>query len=169
MKIDLKKAVLAGVLGTVAVDIVGFGMTGTFWDIPTLLGSKLVGEAAGALAAGVAAHYTIGVVLAVIYAGLAPSLPGNSLGRALTFVTVETVVGVWLFMFPLIGAGFAGLKVGALLPVISLVRHWAFGLVLAIVFPVEDDEVEADAQQETKEVQYRSPVQRITTITRKAA
>ena len=39
-KINWKKAIVAGVLGTILFDIVGWLMTGNFWDIPSLLGEK---------------------------------------------------------------------------------------------------------------------------------
>jgi hypothetical protein len=32
--------------------------------------------------------------------------------------------------------GIAGLKAGPMAPVVSLVRHWAFGLTLAFLYPV---------------------------------
>jgi hypothetical protein len=53
----------------------------------------------------------------------------------LTFVTVETVFGVWLFMLPLLGAGPLGLKMGLAVPFITLGRHWAYGLALAWLYP----------------------------------
>ncbi len=137
MQINLRKAIVAGIVGTVAFDVVGFLLTGVFWDIPSLLGSKLAGE--GELALGVVAHYSIGVVLAVIYGGIAPSLPGNRWSRALIYVTAETVIGVWLFMMPLVGLGALGLKAGSLVPVIALLRHWAYGLALGALYPVNSE------------------------------
>jgi hypothetical protein len=129
--IDWKRAVLAGVAGTVVFDVVGLILTGR-WSVPTLLGAKLgIGLAGGAVA-----HYANGVVLAIIYAGLAPSLWGPGWIRALTFVTAQTVFGVWLFMNPLLDMGIAGVKGGLLTPVVSLVRHWAFGLTIALLYPV---------------------------------
>lgn len=134
MRINFTRAVIAGVIGTVAVDLVGFALTGTFWDIPALLGNKLFGD--DALVAGVVAHYLNGALLAVIYAGVAPSLWGNRWARAMTYVTAETIFGVWLFMAPLLGAGALGLKLGAMFPLISLVRHWAYGAALAAIYPL---------------------------------
>jgi hypothetical protein len=49
-------------------------------------------------------------------------------------MTVQTVFGVWLFLNPLVGMGIAGLGTGPLAPVVSLIRHWAFGLVLAWLY-----------------------------------
>lgn len=129
--IDWKRAVLAGLAGTVVFDVIGLLLTGG-WNVPMLLGAKLgVGLAGGAVV-----HYANGAILAVIYAGIAPSLWGPDWARALTFVTAQTVFGVWLFMNPLLDMGIAGLKAGPMTPVVSLVRHWAFGLTIAYLYPV---------------------------------
>lgn len=130
-RIDWGRAVLAGVAGTVVFDVVGLLLTGR-WSVPMLLGAKLgVGLVGGAVA-----HYANGAILAVIYAGMVPSLWGPDWVRALTFITAQTVFGVWLFMNPLLDMGIAGLKAGPMAPVVSLVRHWAFGLTVAFVYPV---------------------------------
>ncbi len=129
MQIDWKRAIIAGLIGTLAFDLVGLLLTGQWWDIPGLLGAKLgIG-----LAGGVLAHYANGVILAVIYAGLAPSLWGPGWARALTYITIQTIFGVWLFMLPLLGAGIAGTKMSLMMPVITMARHWGYGLVLALV------------------------------------
>lgn len=130
--ISYKKAALAGVLGTLGFDITGLVLTQTWWDIPGLLATKL---GFASILPGVVAHYGIGVLLAILYAGIAPSLFGNRWTRALTFVTAETIFGVYLFMFPLLGAGIAGLGLGAAVPIIVMLRHWVFGVVLAAVLP----------------------------------
>jgi len=82
------------------------------------------------------AHYANGALLAVIYSAVAPSLWGPRWARAATFVTAETVFGVWLFMLPLVGAGIAGLEVSAAMPFITLARHLAYGIGLALLIPV---------------------------------
>lgn len=134
MKIDFQKAVIAGVAGTILFDLVGFALTGVFWDIPALLGAKLFGE--DGFIPGVIAHYGNGVALAVIYGGLAPSLRGNDFVRSLTYITAQTVVGVYFFMFPLLGLGVFGYKAGFALAGIALVRHWAYAVALAWLYPV---------------------------------
>ncbi len=136
MKIHYLKAAIAGIVGTAAFDITGLVLTGTFWDIPALIGSKLT--PAGGLAVGVVAHYANGVLLAILYGALAPSLWGPRWARALTFVTAETVFGVWFFMLPLLGLGPLGLKAGLALPFIALARHWAYGAALAALYPVAE-------------------------------
>ena len=133
MKINIPRAIVAGLIATAVFDLVGFALTGTFWDIPQLLSSKLF-EGAG-LVPGVLAHYANGVLLAVIYAGLAPSLKGNRWVRATTYIVAETVFGVYLFMLPLLGAGPFGIHLGIMFPIIALVRHLAYGSVLAAIYP----------------------------------
>ncbi len=151
MKINWKFTILAGIVGTLVFDLVGLLLTGTWWDLPALLGGKLeIG-----LVGGVLAHYGNGVILAVIYAAIAPSLWGPGWTRALTFVSIQTVFGVWLFMLPLLDAGIAGLKMSAMMPVITLVRHWGYGLVLAWLVPVANlatrsgESLELAAQQQS--------------------
>jgi hypothetical protein len=131
-RVDWARAALAGLAGTIVFDLVGLALTRQWWDIPALLGAKT----GTGLAGGVAAHYANGIILAVLYAALAPSLWGPGWLRALTYVTAETVFGVWLFMLPLAGAGVAGLGLGATVPLIVLARHWGYGLTLAWLYPL---------------------------------
>lgn len=122
MKLNLKSAIAAGVVGTIAFDVVGLLLTGTWWDIPNLLGAKLgVGTAAGVIA-----HYSNGVILTVLFLALADMIPGPRWSRAFTFITAHTVFGVWLFMLPLLDMGIAGLGVSAMIPAITLARHLAY-------------------------------------------
>lgn len=124
--INWKKAILAGILGTILFDLVGLLLTGTWWDIPGILGVKT----GLGLAYGVIGHYSNGILLAILYAGIAPSLWGPKWLRPLIFVVGETVALVWLFMLPLLGAGVAGLDMSPLMPVITLVRHFAYAIPL---------------------------------------
>ena len=133
MQISWKRTILAGLAGTLVFDGLGLLLTGQWWDIPGLLGTKL----GTGLLGGIGAHYGNGAILALIYASIAPSLWGPGWARALTYITIQTIFGVWLFMLPLLGMGIAGLQVSALLPVITLVRHWGFGLVLAGLIPLD--------------------------------
>jgi hypothetical protein len=130
-KINWQKAIIAGVLGTLAFDIIGFAFTDQWWDI-----AGIIGEKTGlGLAYGVLGHYSNGILLALLYAGIAPSLWGPSWARALTFVTAETIALVWLFMFPLLGGGIAGTKIAAIIPLVSMVRHWAYAIPLIVLLP----------------------------------
>lgn len=132
-KLNWTKAIIAGVLGTILFDIVGLIFTGQWWDIPGLLGQK---TGLGFLY-GIFGHYGNGVLLAILYAGMAPHIWGPHWLRPLIFVTAETIALVWLFMLPLLGAGVAGLNQSAMTPVVTLLRHLAFAVPL--IFLVNQD------------------------------
>lgn len=123
-KIDWFKAISAGISGTILFDIVGLAFTGQWWDVPGLLGEKT----GLGLAYGVIGHYSNGILLGILYAGIAPSLWGPNWLRPLIFMAVETIALVWLFMFPLLGAGVGGVKMDSMIPVVSLIRHLAFAV-----------------------------------------
>ena len=111
-----KRAALAGLLGTVVFDLIGVLSNGQ-WSTPAMLAGKLGLPFVG----GVAAHYGNGILLAIIFAGVGPSLWGANWLRGLTFMFVEEIFGVWLFLNRLLGMGIAGLKGGTMMPVISMV------------------------------------------------
>lgn len=134
MRIDWRKAVLAGLAGTLAFDLAGL-ILGRGWDIPQLLGAKL----GAGLAGGVLAHYINGILIAAIYAGVAPSLWGNRWLRALLFITAQTVFGVGLFMMPLLGMGVMGINAGLAMPVVGMLRHWVYVLVVAWLYRVGEE------------------------------
>jgi hypothetical protein len=131
--IHWKRAILAGFIGTILFDLVGLLITGTWWDIPGILGAKT----GLGLAYGIMGHYSNGILLAILYAGIAPSLWGPKWARAMTFVVGETIALVWFFMLPLLGAGIAGMDMDPLMPVITLVRHLAYALPL--IFLIQYD------------------------------
>lgn len=122
--INWKKAILAGIAGTLLFDLFGLFMTGQWWDLPALLGDKT----GLGLGYGIAAHYGNGVLLAVLYSGIRSSLWGPQWIRPFLFITAQTIVLVWLFMFPLLGAGVAGVKMGGMMALGSLLRHWLFAV-----------------------------------------
>lgn len=126
--LNWRKAIIAGVIGTLLFDIVGFVFTGQWWDIPSLLGQK---TGLGFIY-GIFGHYGNGVLLAILYTAIAPHLWGPYWIRPLIFVTAETIALVWLFMLPLLGAGVAGLNQSAMSPVATLLRHYAFAVPLIV-------------------------------------
>jgi hypothetical protein len=128
--INWKNAIMAGITGTILFDILGFVLSGQWWDIPALLGEKT----GLGLAYGVMGHFGNGALLAVLYAAIAPSLWGPHWLRPFIFITVQTIVLVWFFMFPLVGAGVAGLEAGPMMAVGSMLRHWIF--VVPLIFLV---------------------------------
>jgi hypothetical protein len=131
--INWKNAIIAGALGTLLFDIVGWLITGQWFDIPTILGAKT----GLGFTYGMVGHYSNGILLAILFAGIAPSLWGPKWLRPLVFVGGETVALVWLFMLPLLGAGVAGLNMSPMMPVITLVRHLAYAIPL--IFLIQYD------------------------------
>lgn len=127
--INWKNAIIAGIAGTILFDLFGLVMGMGWWDIPALLGEKTeLG-----LAYGVFGHYSNGALLAILYAGIAPSLFGPKWVRPLMFMAAETVALVWFFMFPLLGAGVAGLNMGVDMAIGSMVRHLLFAIPLILI------------------------------------
>ena len=131
--INWKKAILAGIIGTILFDIQGLFITGTWWDIPEILGAKT----GLGLAYGVIGHYSNGILLAILFAGIAPSLWGPKWLRAITFVVGETIALVWFFMMPLLGAGIAGMDMDPMMPLITLIRHIAYAIPLIFLIKYE--------------------------------
>lgn len=93
---------------------------------------------ANAPAAGWVAHILIGtVVWGTLFAWLDPRLPGGShLANGVMFG-----IGAWLlmmvFVMPLGGAGFFGMNLGAMVPIMTLVLHVIFGGVLGGFYGLE--------------------------------
>jgi hypothetical protein len=125
----VSRAAIAGIVGTIAFDLFGLILMRQ-WDLPMLLGEKL----GGGLLVGALAHYANGVLLAIIFVALAPLFSGAYWLRAVQFITIQVVFGVWLFMLPLLDMGPLGLRMGAMVPVMTLVRHWVFAVVMALVY-----------------------------------
>jgi len=81
------------------------------------------------------AHFLIGtVVWGVLFALLYPSLPGpEPVVKGMVFA-----VGPWLLMMiivmPLAGAGFFGLKLGIMAPVMTLLLHLIWGAALGLIY-----------------------------------
>jgi len=121
-KINWKNAIIAGIVGTLLFDLAGLALTGQWWDIPKLLGVKT----GLGLSYGLMGHYGNGIMLAILFSGIAPSLWGPKWLRPYIFITAEVIALVWFFMLPLLGAGVAGLDKSSMMPVITLLRHYVF-------------------------------------------
>ena len=122
--LNWKNAIIAGIAGTILFDLFGLLTGSGWWDIPALLGDKT----GLGLAYGVFGHYSNGILLAILYAAIAPHLFGPTWLRPFIFVTAETIALVWFFMLPLLGAGVAGLNMGVDMAIGSMVRHWLFAV-----------------------------------------
>ena len=80
-------------------------------------------------------HFMIGTVLwGILFALLYSRLPGGSaIGKGVVFA-----IGAWLLMMlvpmPMAGAGLFGMKMGMMAPVMTLILHLIWGVVLGWVF-----------------------------------
>ncbi len=75
--INWKNSFFAGIVGTMAFDIMGLLFTGQWWDIPQILG----GKTELGFGYGLFGHYANGILIAILYAGIAPSLWGPYLAK----------------------------------------------------------------------------------------
>ena len=133
--------VFAGLLGTIAFNAVMYAdisITGIPLDIVALLGNLEVGESEYTQTIGQAIHLANGVGLSLFF-GYVVLPVSNKITKqpiivyAVLFAAFETVIGVWFGMLPALGAGIAGLEIDMLVPIITLIRHIVYGLVLGIV------------------------------------
>lgn len=140
------RAILAGFCGsTLAVIVLLFSHIFAqilsqgleqFTLVHALVDNDLTVAVANNLYLTVLAHFVIGLGFAVMYAKIVDQLPGaNSWRSGLIFSSLLWVLSGLVF-FPLVGAGFFGLGLGAgALPFLgSLVLHLAYGFTLGLVY-----------------------------------
>lgn len=125
------RAAMAGLVGTAVMTVVGI------WIAP-LMGmprmnpaDMLAGAMGGNALLGWVAHFMIGAILAVIYAVVAPALPGAPAVRgALYSLAPWLVAGV--IMMPMMGMPvFGGSGVVAMG---SLIGHFVYGVVVGAIY-----------------------------------
>ena len=131
MQINIKKAVFAGVLGTVAMTIVatfGAPMMGLpKMDIPGMLASQM----GGAIVLGWVAHFMVGTILALGYAFVQGRLPGPAILRGVLYGLAPWLMAQVVVM-PMMGMG---LFSGAFTPAFgSLIGHLVYGAIVGAVY-----------------------------------
>lgn len=131
MKINIKKAVLAGILGTIAITVVaafGAPMMGLpKMDIPGMLASVM----GGVIFLGWVAHFMVGTILAVGYALFQGRLPGPAILRGALSGLAPWFMAQAVVM-PMMGMGFFS---GAFAPVLgSLIGHIIYGAVVGVTY-----------------------------------
>jgi len=130
-KITFSRAIAAGLAGTAAMTVlmVAAPMMGM---PPMNIGEMLGSMMGGVVALGWAAHFMIGVGLAVIYAALfAHRLPGPGPVRGALYSIAPWLVAQ-LVVMPMMGAGF--FSGSALVAAGSLMGHLVYGAVLGAVY-----------------------------------
>lgn len=125
------KAVVAGLAGTAvmtAVAMYGAPMMGMpVMSVPAML----AGQMGGNMMIGWAAHFMIGTTLAVIYAVVAPSLPGAPALRGALFSVAPWSVAM-LMMMPMMGMGLFGGDMTSAIG--SLIGHLFFGATVGLIY-----------------------------------
>ena len=133
--------VIGGVIATLAFNVVMYGdiaITGIPLDIPTTLGNLIVGEHESAQLVGNVIHFLNGIGLALLFGYVAIPISKRIVHLpiivySLAFVIIELIVAVWFGMLPALGAGIAGLNIAPEVPIMTLIRHVIFGIVLGLV------------------------------------
>ena len=132
--VDLARVILAGLLGAVAM-----ALTALFFnairvpvvDIGRLIATKLLGYHSSGTRIGLALHMSTGIVLALIYALIAPAIPGPALLHGIGYGIL-----LWLFMMvvvlPSMGDGFFGRNSTTPMMGSALVTHLLYGVVLSL-------------------------------------
>jgi len=132
---------IAGFLATLVFNGVMYmdiAITGIPLDIPTTLGNLVVGETEDAEMVGHVIHILNGMGLALLFGYVALPISKRIVRLpiwlyAVIFMIIELIVTVWFGMLPALGAGIAGLNIAPEVPVVTLIRHVAFGLTLGLM------------------------------------
>jgi hypothetical protein len=134
-------AIVAGLVGTVAFNMVMYidiAITGIPLDLTRVLGSLLVGQNGPTVAAGNILHFAIGSGLAVFYTYVFIPISTRLTKQykwfyGIIFAVMVAVGPIFFGLFPAMGAGIAGIAISPLVPLMTIVRHIAFGAVLGIL------------------------------------
>jgi len=131
MKLNLVKAIVAGIMGTAAMTMLML-LAPKMGMPPMNIGAMLGSVMGGSVILGWAAHFMIGTVLAVSYAAVfAGRLPGAPAVRGAIFSLLPWLMAQ-LVVMPMMGLGlFSGsmLAAGG-----SLMGHLLFGVVAGLVY-----------------------------------
>lgn len=131
MRINIGKAITAGLIGTLVMTGVGVWMAPMMGIPPMNPADMLAQQMGGNSALGWAGHLMIGVVLALIYAALSARLRGPYMVRGAVFSLAPFLVAQ-LMLIPMMGMGvFSG---SAALAMGSLVGHLIYGGIVGGVY-----------------------------------
>lgn len=138
---DLGRGVLAGLIATIAISLfmllrLSAGVLTEYHpvEIMNLTAHGLLGTADSRLV-GWPLHFLVGtVVWGMLYVLLEPRIPGgNRAVKGLTFGALVWFV-IMVTIFPAAGSGFFALGFGVAVPVMTLLAHLLYGLVLGGVY-----------------------------------
>lgn len=122
---------MAGLVGTAVMTAVGLWVA-PMMGIPQMnTAAMLAGQMGDNMMLGWAAHLMIGIILALIYALVAPSLPGAPAVRGALFGLAPWLVAM-LVLMPMMGMPMFGGAMPAAMG--SLIGHLVYGAVVGLVY-----------------------------------
>ena len=131
---NIGKGILGGLVGTAVMSALML-MKSAMGLMPELDVIQMLSGMMG-VSAGIAwvIHFMIGAIWGVLFALSYRVIPGgSSVVKGMLFG-----VGAWLMMMimvmPMAGAGFFGMKMGMMAPVMTLMLHIIFGAVMGLVY-----------------------------------
>ncbi len=132
---NLKNGFLAGFIGTVVLSalMVAKSMMGV---MPELDVAAMIAMMMGAsVAVGWIIHFMIGTIAwGGGYALLYDVIPGGSaIAKGIVF-GIAAWLGMMIIVMPMAGAGFFGMNMGMMAPIMTLVLHIVFGAVMGAVY-----------------------------------
>jgi uncharacterized membrane protein YagU involved in acid resistance len=131
MNINFPRAVIAGLVGTVAMTLVGLFAAPLMGLPPMNPADMLAGAMGGNLMLGWGGHLMIGVVLALGYAAVGSVLPGPGITRGAIY-SIAPFLMAQILVMPMMGmplfSGSVSLAMG------SLVGHLVYGAFLGGVY-----------------------------------
>jgi len=131
MNVSFGRAVFAGIIGTVVMTVVGAWLA-PMMGMPAMNPAEmLAGAMGGVLVLGWIAHFMIGTILAVIYATVAPWIPGHPVLRGALYGIAPFLLAQIMVM-PMMGMPlFSG---SAVMAMGSLIGHLIYGGVVGGVY-----------------------------------
>jgi len=138
------RAALAGIAGTIVITAVGLWLA-PLMGVPRMNPAEmLAGAMGGLLLLGWVAHFMIGTILALIYATIAPRLPGPPAVRGALYGLAPWLVAQ-IAVMPAMGMTlFSG---SALMATGSLIGHIAYGATVGAIYGLPEPASRAAARQ----------------------
>jgi uncharacterized membrane protein YagU involved in acid resistance len=131
MNIKFGRAIAAGIIGTAVMTAVGVWIAPLMGMPPMNPAEMLAGAMGGNMALGWVGHFMIGTILALIYAAVAPWLPGPPVVRGALYGIAPFLVAQIVVM-PMMGMPvFSG---SAIMAMGSLIGHLIYGGVVGGVY-----------------------------------
>ncbi len=131
MNVNFGKAVLAGIVGTIAMTLVGLYVA-PIMGMPAMNpAAMLAGPMGGSMALGWVGHFMIGIILAVIYAAVAGNLPGSGALRGAIYGIAPWLMAQ-LIVMPMMGMPvFSG---SMMMAMGSLIGHLVYGATVGAIY-----------------------------------